>query len=97
METRRAELDAIKRGFHAFRMEKHIKLFTSFELMGLLQVCEGYLNQQRRAHPLSQGQQYLAAGDVISKLRFENFASSSKTPMYTCNCLKTLDASQLKR
>ena len=44
-----------------------------------------------------QGQEHIAPGDVISKLRFENFPGTSKTPMHFCACLRSLDTTQLKR
>ena len=38
LDLRKSELEALKRGFDAIPIMKHLRLFTAFELMGLLQV-----------------------------------------------------------
>jgi hypothetical protein len=78
---------------------KHLQLFSPYELMGLLQVLNSHLPDTLLLHwrHCAQGQQYLTSGDVLSRLKFENFPSSSKTPTFFCNFIKSLDSTKLKR
>ncbi len=36
--SRQRELEALKKGFESIPIQKHLRLFSAYELMGLLQV-----------------------------------------------------------
>lgn len=81
IETRRAALEAIKKGFFCEpSLEHHLKLLSASDLLLLL--C---------------GQMHISAQVIVDALEFQGFESSSNTPKYLKEVLLDMSQNNLRR